>query len=1649
MGGGGAGGSININCGVLTGSGRIVANGGGGGGTTGGGGGGGRIAVYATDSSFTGSINAYGGGGANFGGAGTVFTQMAGASQLLLDNGSNPRTYTPVQTISGAALNIRNGAKVMATSAVAFNSLLVATNGWLTQLPASSLDLSVSNSAVIQPGGGFTADFLGKAGGQGIAAGRSGVPPYFNCSGGGYGGKGGFAASNAAAGGVNTADTAASPSPTYSGSGGGTYGTSSLGGSGGGFCKLTVGGTLQLDGLISANGGDGAGPGGGGGGAGGGVYLTVGTLTGGGTIRVNGGTGANGGGGGGGGGGGRIAIYLGTNQFSGALTAFGGGGANYGGGGTIYLKTNSFNSAQLIVDNGGNLGADTLYQSSSGTDLILRNGGSCFVSGTVNFGNLTVDSNSWLFVSNNAPSSATLYATSITVQPGGGISADSAGYNANSGNGAGTANGAIPPYFACSGAGHGGYGAGGFSNTVYGGGFFYDTASNPSLAGSGGGNNLPYSPGGKGGGVITLSLQGAIQLNGTLSANGGNGTGIGGGGGSGGSLNISCTKLTGNGVISANGGYGAPSGGGGAGGMIAISTASNLFTGTVSAYGGGGANWGGAGTLFFKTNTTGQSVLVLDNGGHPGTSTPMVLASNFILRNGASGFQSYPPQTISSLLITSNAWLVPGNNSSGMVNLTVNGNATIQSGGGIVTDASGSAQNVGTGHGNYYPSTGWNLCSGAGHGGYGGAAYTNSVSGGATYDSSATPIISGSGGGGQAPYSIGGAGGGLVTLTVNGILQLDGRISANGGNGSGFGGGGGSGGGIRLTQTTLSGTGSITANGGNGANLFGGGGGGGRIAILNTSRTNAFSGNISAYGGGGASYGGAGTIYFGSYYTNPPLLTLDNASHAGTNTTFDFTGTDATIQNGAVGVLPITGSWTPHNLLVHSNAMLIAPASSTVRTINANNVTIDAGGVIALDGAGYAAQTGPGAGLLSPGTPCGGGHGGYGGAYGSSSSSHGGNANDSILSPVMAGSGGGNYNSKIQIGLNGTGGTGGGALQLTANTLTVNGRLSANGMSGGYNAGGGAGGSLYLASINTLTGNGIIAANGGGNSGWAGGGGGGRIALNCVNNTFSGQLSTAGGNGAYPGGAGTIYTSVAGVNTLLVNNGGITSSNGLVAGTPLASNFSMPSSLYNLTISGAATVLPVSPLPLINNLNLATGASIASPDPLSNLFISVLHNADLGGTVTADAFGYAQGNGPGAGGSVTNQGAGGGYGGAGGNSANGATGGMTYGSAPQPVDFGSGGGAGTIFSSGGSAGGGAIHLSVGGTLDLTGSVTANGDAGQQDNSGGGAGGSVWINASTFSGTGSLSAAGGGGNLYNGGGGGGGRIAIYAPNNLFAGTTNVNGGNGANPGQAGTVFLSSVLNGLQIISQTPTGTVSSTVDSVNLSFNEAIDPASLSAATFSLNTPTGLVSAVSMNVAILNAAAVQVSFPAQNLPGDYVITAATSITNIFGQSLAAPFTGTFTIAPPTLAGTVTDTNGDPVANVLVQPDGGLTGTTTDANGDYSITVPPGWTGSLTPSLGSWMFVPGTLSYTNLASSLSGQNFLIVPTIAPGLTTGVSGTSLMINWNGLAGVTYQTWWSTNLVDWSVLGDPLPGTNGLMQISLPLSTDPAEFFRIGASN
>jgi hypothetical protein len=350
---------------------------------------------------------------------------------------------------------------------------------------------------------------------------------------------------------------------------------------------------------------------------------------------------------------------------------------------------------------------------------------------------------------------------------------------------------------------------------------------------------------------------------------------------------------------------------------------------------------------------------------------------------------------------------------------------------------------------------------------------------------------------------------------------------------------------------------------------------------------------------------------------------------------------------------------------------------------------------------------------------------------------------------------------------------------------------------------------------------------------------------------------------------------------------------------------------------------------------------------------------------------------------------------------------------------------------------------------LDGTINCDGDPGLQDDAGGGSGGSIWIKANQINSGGNLFARGGDGDLFGGGGGGGGRIAVYSPQNNFTGVVSVAAGDGAASGQPGTFYSSAVLAPFVLVSHSPSTQQSNTVNHIDLTFNEAVNPYSLAVSDFNVITPSGVIQQADVTLSTLSPVAVRITFPNQNQLGNYRIEAGPNITDIFGQPMSLVYTGAFSISLPAITGVITDTNGLPVAGVTVQPDGGLQPAATDATGTYALGVPSGWNGTVTPLLTGSMFVPGARSYTNVTASVTNQNYVAVTTIAPFVQVSGNSGNLQLGWYGIAGVNYQEFWSTNLIDWYVIGPVIPGTNGMVQVLAPLGPEPNKFFKVSAQN
>ncbi|HEV2320239.1 MAG TPA: hypothetical protein VGV18_10845, partial [Verrucomicrobiae bacterium] len=128
--GGGGGGAIWISAPSVSGAGSLSANGGAGAPEYGGGGGGGRIAIVCGTNEFAGAITAYGGSGANYGGAGTVFTELTGLPGLLtLNNNGKTGANSIVMLLNPADVAISNGAVAAVSTSFQPGNLTIGTNG--------------------------------------------------------------------------------------------------------------------------------------------------------------------------------------------------------------------------------------------------------------------------------------------------------------------------------------------------------------------------------------------------------------------------------------------------------------------------------------------------------------------------------------------------------------------------------------------------------------------------------------------------------------------------------------------------------------------------------------------------------------------------------------------------------------------------------------------------------------------------------------------------------------------------------------------------------------------------------------------------------------------------------------------------------------------------------------------------------------------------------------------------------------------------------------------------------------------------------------------------------------------------------------------------------------------------------------------------------------------------------------------------------------------------------------------------------------------------------------------------------------------------------------------------------------------------------
>jgi hypothetical protein len=1335
---------------------------------------------------------------------------------------------TSLSVVNGAMLTIGGGSTVTVSGAVlvtansnvvlqSINNAAQVNNTW----QGAGVTLN-AGSVQVEAGSSINAD------GQGyLASAGPGGAPAGSSAGGSYGGMGGVGENATPAAPIYGSNT----TPTDLGSGGGFRCCGAIPGPGGGAVRLIVSGTLTDNGVISANGANLIGYQGGGG-SGGSVYVTTAALAGSGVFSATGGTGGEAAGGGG-----RIAVYYNgaNNTFTGfsASTAVGGscetqcsnGTASAGGTGTVAFFDTSATNTNLMVDQDFTIPAQTNVTYNSITvqpGAVLTIGGgstvtvanSLTVNGTVvaqSINNSVLVNNTWQGTGVN------INAASVVVNTNGSINADGQGYVAGAGPGG-------SPSGSSAGGSYGGLG--GVGNGVSPAGI-YGSTTMPTDLGSGGNTRCCGTIPGAGGGELTITVSGTLTDNGIISANGGNGSGLQVGGGSGGTVSMQIGTLTGSGSVAANGGLGGEAGGGGGRVAIYFNANSGLNLALVTATGGSSSsgNPGAAGTVYtlgagsnliVSNDTTlpananlSFSSVTVNNGATLTLGSGTTFASNTVTVTAGGNFTVGGGSTLNisgAVLVTGNSMIVLQSiNDAAQVNGTWQGVGVTLTAGSVQVDAGSSINADGQG---YLASAGPGgappgSSAGGSYGGLGGVG--DGVPPGGIYGSTTTPSDLGSGGGFRCCGAIPGPGGGLVRLIVGGTLTDNGVISANGANLIGFQGGGGSGGSVWVTTAGLAGSGVFTANGGTGGEAAGGGG---RIAVYYNAPTSSFTGFQTSTSNGGScqtqcsngtsSAGGVGTVaFFDTSATNTNLMVdQDLTIPAGSTVNYN----SITVQPGAVLTIGGGSTVTVANLLTVSGTVVAQSINNTALVngtwqgtgvnINAASVVVNANGSINADGQGYVVSAGPGG--APAGSSNGGSYGGPGGVGLGASTSQA--IYGSTTAPTDLGSGGGLRCCSTSAG------AGGGALTFTVSgSFTNNGIVSANGGAVvGYQAGGGSGGSVYVRTA-ALSGSGAFTANGG--VGGEAGGGGGRVAIyyDAPSSNFTGfaaSTATGGACGVSAGSACTDATTSGGSNGTAAffdtsapnDNLAIYQDFTIPAGTSATYNTVTVQSGAVLTLGGASTLTVTDALTVSGTV---VGQSANNTAQVNSVWVgsgvainagSITVNAN--GSLNADAEGYVAGAGPG--GAPGGSSAGGSYGGLGG-AGNGVPPAGTYGSITAPIDLGSGGNTrccGTIPG----AGGGALLLTVSGTLTDNGVISANGGNGSGLQVGGGSGGTVSIHTATVAGSGSIAANGGSGGEA---GGGGGRIALcFNTNggfNLALATANGGNASDGNAGAVGTVY----------------------------------------------------------------------------------------------------------------------------------------------------------------------------------------------------------------------------------------------------------------------
>lgn len=127
----------------------------------------------------------------------------------------------------------------------------------------------------------------------------------------------------------------------------------------------------------------------------------------------------------------------------------------------------------------------------------------------------------------------------------------------------------------------------------------------------------------------------------------------------------------------------------------------------------------------------------------------------------------------------------------------------------------------------------------------------------------------------------------------------------------------------------------------------------------------------------------------------------------------------------------------------------------------------------------------------------------------------------------------------------------------------------------------------------------------------------------------------------------------------------------------------------------------------------------------------------------------------------------------------------------------------------------------------------------------------------------------------------------------------------------------------------------------------------------------------------------------------------------------------TVSGVSIRGSVLLANGSPVPGVVVTPSAGGSSGVTNASGNYQVWVPSGWSGTLTPSASMMNFQPRSISFTNVTSDRTGQDFIAYPKLK------ISGHVKTYDGIGVSGA---------VVSATGMDDILTGSDGYYEFVMP---------------